>query len=168
MADIIQIKIGPSKIGIIGLEEIFKKAQSLQNISGDKLKLWLVNEVRKENYIPDSVFDEYGKALFREYKKFLGEEVEEERSEGLEIRILGKGCFSCDKLTEDILKLLNENNIVADFEHVRDPKEIAAYGTVGVPGLVINGVIKSAGRIPKKKEILKWIFVNSLCYCSLF
>ncbi|RKY83855.1 hypothetical protein DRQ09_09435 [candidate division KSB1 bacterium] len=157
MAEIIQIKVGKSKIGIIGLKEIFEKAKSIGNMTDEELKTWLIEEVRKENYVPDSTIDEYTRAVFREYKKFIGEKVEEEKFEGLEIKVLGPGCFSCDRLEKEIIKLLQENNIEADLEHVRDPQEIATYGIVGTPGLVINGVIKASGRIPKRKEILKWI-----------
>jgi len=157
LSEITQIRLGTSKIGIIGLKEVLEEAKKQENMTDTQLKDWLVREVKKQNYVPDSVIDEYGKALLREYKKSIGEKVEEEKSGGLEIKVLGPGCFSCDKLEKDIMKLLTENNIAASLEHVRDPKEIAVYGTVGTPGLAINGVIKASGRMPKKKEILKWI-----------
>jgi len=157
MPDITQIKIGSLKVGLIGLEKIFEEGKSIKNRSGEDLKLWLVSEAKKENYIPDRAFEDYAKALFREYRKFTGEKVEDEKPEGLEIKVLGAGCFSCDKLEKDIIQLLEEQGITADFEHVRDLKEIGAYGVFGTPALVINGVVKTAGRVPKKKEILKWI-----------
>jgi len=46
--------------------------------SESALKEILVEKAGKKNYIPNSVKEEYKKALFREFKKFLGEKVEEE------------------------------------------------------------------------------------------
>lgn len=157
MTEIMQIRIGQTKVGIFGLEDIFKRFQNMEEMAENDLKSGLLDEVKKDNYIPDSKIEEYGRALVREYKKFNGEEVEEEMSEGLEIKVLGSGCFSCNKLENDIKKLLTDNNIVADLDHVNDLKQIASYGIFGTPGLVINGVVKSSGRVPNKKEIMRWI-----------
>jgi protein-disulfide isomerase len=47
--------------------------------------------------------------------------------------------------------------VAADVQKVKDIQEIAKYGILGTPGLVINGQIKSSGRIPSLEEIQKWI-----------
>ena len=42
-------------------------------------------------------------------------------------------------------------------EHVRDSREIKAYGIIATPGLVINGKIRCAGRVPSEKELPQWL-----------
>lgn len=107
--------------------------------------------------MPNSVRGEYEKALFREFKKFLGEKVEEERGEFLEVAILGPGCYSCNKLEKDGMAVLSESGIQASLNHITDPKLMAQYGIVMTPALVINGKVKSKGTLPPKSMIKKWL-----------
>jgi small redox-active disulfide protein 2 len=117
----------------------------------------LVEKAGKKNYIPNSVKEDYEKALFREFKKFWGEKVEEERSGFLEIAILGPGCYSCNKLEQDVMAVLSETGIQAALNHISDPKLMAQYGIVITPALVVNGKVKSKGTIPPKSMIKKWL-----------
>lgn len=75
----------------------------------------------------------------------------------MEIRILGTGCPRCQELEKRTIDTLAELNIAADLQKVTDIKKIMEYKILGTPGLVINGKVKSAGRIPSKDEIKKWI-----------
>ncbi|PIV21610.1 MAG: thioredoxin family protein [Deltaproteobacteria bacterium CG03_land_8_20_14_0_80_45_14] len=117
----------------------------------------LVEKAGKKNYIPNSVKGEYEKALFREFRKFLGEKVEEEKSGFLEVAILGPGCYSCNKLEQDVMAVLSETGIQAALNHISDPKLMAQYGILPTPALIINGKVKSAGRVPSKSMIKKWL-----------
>jgi hypothetical protein len=49
--------------------------------------------------------------------------------------------------------VLQEEGIEADVQHVRDVKEIASYGVLGTPGLVINGEVVSSGRVPSTNDL---------------
>ena len=73
------------------------------------------------------------------------------------MKILGPGCPNCDKLEQMIFRVMAESNIAGEVEHVRDLAEIANYGLVPTPALVINGKIKSAGRLPQETQILQWL-----------
>ncbi|UCE41503.1 MAG: TM0996/MTH895 family glutaredoxin-like protein [Candidatus Aminicenantes bacterium] len=75
----------------------------------------------------------------------------------MEIRILGTGCPRCDEVEKRTMNALAELNVAADVQKVKDINEIAKYGILGTPGLVINGKIKSSGRIPSLEEIKSWI-----------
>jgi small redox-active disulfide protein 2 len=75
----------------------------------------------------------------------------------MEIRILGTGCPRCDEVEKRTMNALVELNVAADVQKVKDIHEIAKYGILGTPGLVINGKIKSSGRIPSLEEIKSWI-----------
>jgi predicted DsbA family dithiol-disulfide isomerase len=40
---------------------------------------------------------------------------------------------------------------------VRDVKEIACYGVMGNPALVINGKVVAVGRVPSKNQLKEWL-----------
>ena len=151
------VLIGNTQVGLIGLKEIFEELKSQRGKPEADLKQMLVEKAGKKNYIPSSVKGEYEKALFREFRKFLGEKVEEERGGFLEVAILGPGCYSCNKLEQDVMAVLSETGIKAGLNHITDPKLMAQYGLLPTPALVINGKIKSKGTVPPKSMIKKWL-----------
>ncbi|MEO0091719.1 MAG: thioredoxin family protein [candidate division WOR-3 bacterium] len=75
----------------------------------------------------------------------------------MEIKILGTGCPRCQEVEKRTFDALAEMNVAADVQKVTDIKKIMEYKILGTPGLVINGKVKSAGRIPSKEEIKTWI-----------
>ncbi len=151
------VLIGNTQVGLIGLKEIFEELKNQRKESESALKEMLVEKAGKKNYIPHSVKGEYEKALFREFKKFLGEKVEEERSGFFEVTILGPGCYSCNKLEQDVMAILSEAGIQASLNHISDPKLMTQYGVIITPALVINGKVKSKGTLPPKSQIKKWL-----------
>ena len=116
------VLVGDTQVGLIGLKEIFEEMKSQRGKAESDLKQMLVEKVGKKNYIPHSVKEEYEKALFKEFKKFLGEKVEEERGGFLEVAILGPGCYSCNKLEQDVMAVLSETGIQAGLNHIYRPK----------------------------------------------
>jgi predicted DsbA family dithiol-disulfide isomerase len=50
-----------------------------------------------------------------------------------------------------------EMNLAGELFHVTDYREIARYGIMGVPALVINEKVCSAGTMPHRKEIRQWL-----------
>ncbi|HCB66458.1 MAG TPA: hypothetical protein DEP70_02660 [Acholeplasmataceae bacterium] len=76
----------------------------------------------------------------------------------MEIKILGPGCPKC-KVTESQVKRavaeLNRNDItVIKVEKIED---IMKFNILSTPALVVNGVIKTIGRVPRTDEIIKFI-----------
>jgi small redox-active disulfide protein 2 len=108
--------------------------------------------VRRTNYVADDAEDDYARALLREYRRSLGEKVEEEHG-ATEIRILGPGCPRCEELMRRVMTVVAELNLPADVQHVRDVKKISDYGVMFTPGLVIDGEVKASGKVPSLKEI---------------
>jgi small redox-active disulfide protein 2 len=151
------VLVGNTQVGLLGLNGIFEELKAQRGMPESDLKQMLVEMAGKKNYIPQSVKEEYAKALFREFKKSLGEKVEEERGEFLEVIVLGTGCFSCNQLEKDIVAVLSETGIKAGLNHVTDPSLIVQYGILPSPALIINGKVKSAGRVPSKSMIKKWL-----------
>jgi small redox-active disulfide protein 2 len=75
----------------------------------------------------------------------------------MEIKVIGSGCAACKKLlgiTQDAVKQLNAD---ADVIYVTDMAEIVKTGLMSTPGLIVNGKVKSTGRVPSAKEVVKLI-----------
>ncbi len=151
------VLVGNMQVGFIGLKGIFEGLKGQRKIPEADLKQMLVERAGKRNYIPNSVKEEYKKALFREFRKFLGEKVDEGRSEFLEVTIVGPGCYSCDKLEKDAMTVLSESGIQANLNHISDRKLMVQQGFMVTPVLVINGKVKSKGTLPSKSMIKKWL-----------
>jgi small redox-active disulfide protein 2 len=75
----------------------------------------------------------------------------------MEIRILGPGCPRCQEVEKRTINALADLNVGADVQKISDIKKIMEYRIMGTPGLVINGKVKCAGRIPSLEEIKRWI-----------
>ncbi len=71
----------------------------------------------------------------------------------MNIQILGTGCSTCRTLLEMVKKAVLETGVKAVIEKVEDIEKIMAYEIFATPGLVINGQVKAAGRIPKLEEL---------------
>lgn len=75
----------------------------------------------------------------------------------MEIKILGTGCSKCEKLEKNLKTALKELNAKADIEKVDNLAVIVSYGVMSTPGLVIDGEVKSIGKVPKVKELKKML-----------
>ncbi|NPV93052.1 MAG: thioredoxin family protein [Firmicutes bacterium] len=75
----------------------------------------------------------------------------------MEIKVLGMGCSRCNQLEQNVFNALAEMDLAADVEKVEDVKKIMEYKVMAMPGLVINGKVKSAGRELKPEEIKRLI-----------
>ena len=75
----------------------------------------------------------------------------------MEIKVLGPGCPKCQQTEKVVKEAIAEAGISAEVEKVTDMMKIAGYGVFGTPAVVINGEVKSVGKIPKKDEIKKWL-----------
>ena len=78
----------------------------------------------------------------------------------MEIKVLGTGCSNCKTLEKLVINALAEMNVDANVEKVEDIVKIMSYGIMRTPGLVINGKIVMAGKIPSIKELKEIIEVN--------
>ena len=75
----------------------------------------------------------------------------------MEIKILGPGCPKCKQTEEIVKQAIAEEGIDASIEKVADVMKIAGYGVFGMPAVIIDGEVKSVGKIPKKEDIKTWI-----------
>lgn len=75
----------------------------------------------------------------------------------MKIEILGTGCARCEKLEELVRSVVKEAGVEAEIVKEKDIKKIMAYGVMSTPGLVIDGKVKVAGKLPSADEIKKMI-----------
>lgn len=75
----------------------------------------------------------------------------------VKIKILGPGCANCKRLEAETRKVAESLGIEAEFEKVTDYSEIMKYPILSTPGLVVNGKLVSAGRIPSPDQIAQWL-----------
>ena len=149
-----QIWVGEDKVGLRGLKEAIEEiAQSYANKTDEEIKDALLERLSEKNYIASCARKEYGEAFLREFRKFLGQPYEEALGTSLRIVVLGPGCSQCNRLEQTVKQALTEMGLPASLEHVTDVKEMAKYGFVSTPALVINDKIVSRGTVPSVKNI---------------
>ncbi|MEA3400070.1 MAG: MTH895/ArsE family thioredoxin-like protein [Armatimonadota bacterium] len=68
---------------------------------------------------------------------------------GHRLYILGTGCPKCNRLYELTTEALDELGVAdATVEHIKEPAEIATYGPVLTPALVLDDTVLISGRVP--------------------
>jgi small redox-active disulfide protein 2 len=75
----------------------------------------------------------------------------------MKIEILGSGCPNCKKLEENAGKALEETGKKAEIVKVTDTNDIVSYGVMSTPAIVIDGEVKSYGKVASVEEIKKWL-----------
>ncbi|MBD3374018.1 thioredoxin family protein [candidate division KSB1 bacterium] len=75
----------------------------------------------------------------------------------MNIKVLGSGCSKCNELEKRVRQVAESHHIEIDLEKVTAVEDIMSYGVMITPGLVIDGNVKSSGKLPSKEEILEWI-----------
>ncbi len=158
MEDIVQIRVGRHLTGIIGWSAALSEvADHCKGFSDDRIGRRLFAILSKHNYFDAGAVTLYEEAFLREYKRSMGATVAGSPPTELQIKVLGLGCPQCDRLVQDVMTVIAEAGIVADVEHVRNPADIARYGVLGSPALVIDGRVKAVGSVPPKPQIKAWI-----------
>ena len=71
----------------------------------------------------------------------------------MEIKILGIGCKNCVNLAKNTEEALKELGMEATITKVTDMKDIAKYGIMHTPGLVIDEKVVSYGKVASTEEI---------------
>jgi len=76
----------------------------------------------------------------------------------MEVKVLGPGCPRCKKLYEEVQKALQHAGLEGvSIEKVEGIADIMAHGVMMTPALVIDGEVKSQGRVPETREIVQWL-----------
>ena len=68
------------------------------------------------------------------------------------IKVLGSGCAKCNALEAAVREALAELGMDTAIDHVTDFAQIAAYGVMSTPALVVDGKVVSYGKALNKEE----------------
>lgn len=69
------------------------------------------------------------------------------------IKILGPGCKNCENLEQRTREAVDRLGLDATIEKVTDYGEIAGYGVMKTPGLVVDEKVVMSGHVPTAKAI---------------
>ena len=75
----------------------------------------------------------------------------------MEIKVLGPGCPKCQQTAKIVKEAVAESGVTANIEKVTDVMKIAGYGVFGTPAVVVDGEVKSVGKIPSKGDVVSWL-----------
>ena len=71
----------------------------------------------------------------------------------MNIKILGPGCKNCVNLEKEARAAVEHLGLDATVEKVTDYADIAAYGIMRTPGLVVDEQVLLSGRVPTAGQV---------------
>jgi small redox-active disulfide protein 2 len=81
--------------------------------------------------------------------------AESAKSVGARVKVLGSGCAKCNQLEAATKSALEQLGMDTTIDHVTDFSQIAAYGVMSTPALVVDGKVVSYGKVLKTEEAVK-------------
>ncbi len=82
-------------------------------------------------------------------------EAERAKAGGAGIKVLGSGCAKCNQLEAATKAALEQLGMDTTIDHVTDFSQIAAYGVMTTPALVVDGKVVSYGKVLKTEEVVR-------------
>ncbi len=70
------------------------------------------------------------------------------------VKVLGSGCAKCNQLEAATKEALSKLGMDTTIDHVKDFAQIAAYGVMSTPALVVDGKVVSYGKVLKTEEVI--------------
>ncbi len=74
-----------------------------------------------------------------------------------DIKVLGPGCPKCSRLEEQTRRAAQELGLDCNIEKVTNMQEIISYGIMMTPALVVDGEVKTYGKVPDIEDLKKMI-----------
>lgn len=76
------------------------------------------------------------------------------KKEGSPIKVLGSGCVKCNQLETATKEALEKLGMDDTIDHITDFSQIAAYGVMTTPALVVDGKVVSYGKVLKTEQVV--------------
>lgn len=104
----------------------------------------------------------------------VAEEVGSTADGALSIKVLGAGCASCHTLLENTKEAIISMGLGVEVEYVTDMAQIAGYGVMSIPALVVNEKVVTMGKVLKANEVesllnklgVAQVAATSCCSCG--
>ncbi len=74
---------------------------------------------------------------------------------GVSVKVLGSGCKKCNDLEANTKAALKQLGMDMTIDHVADFAQIAAYGVMTTPALMVNGKVVSSGKVLQTDDVVK-------------
>jgi len=71
----------------------------------------------------------------------------------MKIEVLGPGCAKCEALYTRVQAMKERLGLDAELVKISDITEIVARGIMSTPALVVDGEVKSVGRVPTEEQL---------------
>jgi small redox-active disulfide protein 2 len=75
----------------------------------------------------------------------------------MDIKVLGSGCANCRNTIALIEQVAKARGVSVTLGKVEELRDIAGYGVMSTPGVVIDGKVVHAGGVPDRKKIESWL-----------
>ena len=76
------------------------------------------------------------------------------KTEGTSVKVLGSGCAKCNALEAATKAALAQLGMDTAIDHVTDFAQIAAYGVMSTPALVVDGKVVVYGKVLKQEDVV--------------
>ena len=73
------------------------------------------------------------------------------------IKVLGPGCKKCHETEKLVREVVEETGCDATVEYINDIAEIAKHGVFSTPAIVVDGQVKSVGKVPARTDVKNWL-----------
>lgn len=75
----------------------------------------------------------------------------------MEIQVCGPGCASCEKTQKIVEAAVAAQGLEVKISKITDFQEIAKLGIFSTPAVIVDGEVKSVGKVPKQSEVEGWL-----------
>jgi small redox-active disulfide protein 2 len=75
----------------------------------------------------------------------------------MEIKVLGPGCANCKNTVSLIEQVAKAKGVSMTLSKVEEMRDIAGYGVMRTPGVVIDGKVVHAGGVPSREKVEGWL-----------
>ncbi len=75
----------------------------------------------------------------------------------MDIKVLGKGCSNCRNTIALIEQVAQARGVSVTLSKVEEMRDIAGYGVMSTPGVVIDGKVVHAGGVPSRDKVEQWL-----------
>ena len=75
----------------------------------------------------------------------------------MKIEVCGPGCKRCHTTLKNVQDAIAALNIIAEVVYITELNEMMARGVMMTPAVIIDGVMKSSGKVPTVEEVKKWL-----------
>ena len=75
----------------------------------------------------------------------------------MDIKVLGTGCSKCKTTVALIEEISKEKGVSISLSKVEELRQIAAFGVMSTPGVVLDGKVVHAGGVPSRSKVEQWL-----------